>query len=223
MKKSNTLRQTILAVIFALTAVMAFIPVIGFVPGPLPIGINLLLIPTAVAAIVLGKYYGLAAGAFMGLLSFIYAWTLGAYPLEMFFRYPHVSILARVPVGFVMAIVYKHTKRLFRGKDVPACIAGAVAGAITNTVLVFLSLWFTIAVAPNLVPEFEAVRGPFLTLAAIIFSVNFPIEIAALVIIVPPIVYALKRTPQFREQITNYKLQTTNEVENPEPINHNSD
>ncbi|MDR1094471.1 MAG: ECF transporter S component [Clostridiales bacterium] len=192
MNKTKTLKLAYLAVIFALTVVMAVTPYVGFIPIIPGVGVSLtlLLIPCAVAAIVLGKYYGLAAGAFFGAFSMLSAYTQPGSPMDMLFRYPQISVLPRIPVGLVMAFVYKYGKKLFK-KEVPACIAGAVAGAVTNTALVTLSIWLTVTIAPKL-GYAEALN------AFAVFPINLALEIAALAVAVPPIALALKKIPQFR-------------------------
>jgi len=63
MKKSDTLKLTLSAVIVAILTLMAFVPQIGFIViiPAMGVSLNFLLIPVCIAAIILGFYYGFGA------------------------------------------------------------------------------------------------------------------------------------------------------------------
>jgi len=211
MKKSNTFTITYLAVILALTLFMAFTPYVGFIPIG-PVEITLFVIPTAVVAILSGKRFGVAASTLFGLASLAVAWFIqpdGA----VFFKIPWISVLPRIPIGLVVALVYKYSKRLFKGNDLSARIVGAAFGAVTNTVLVLLSIWLTALFVPDAViaffsPEFVAISADLAVFGTIIgfITFNFIIEIVLNAVIAPPVVYALRKarvfsSPAFDRQI----------------------
>ncbi len=193
MTKNNTLRLTLSAVIIAILTLMAFVPQIGFiiVIPAIGVSINFLLIPVCVAAIVLGKYYGFAAGAYLGVLSLIISYLRPGGPVDLLFQYPHVSVLPRLPIGFAVYFTYVAFKKLLAGRkrkyvreSLPVHLA-ATAGVLTNTLLVSISLYIT-TVSANTGTAFTG------TLLGIL-AMNMALELAAVNLLVPPIVLALRK------------------------------
>lgn len=191
MKKTQTLRLTLSAAIVAILTLMAFVPWLGFIPLIPAVGasINLLLIPVCIAAIILGKYYGLGAAAYLGVLSLVMAYLRPGGPIDMLFQYPWVSVAPRIFIGPAVYFSYILFKKLFAGSGsryvrefLPVHIA-ATCGVLTNTGLVCLSILVTTAVSPIT----SAI--PWL----LILLINMPLEIAAVNLLVPPVCAALRR------------------------------
>ena len=193
MTKNNTLRLTLSAVVIAMLTLMAFVPQIGMIViiPAFGVSVNFLLIPVCIAAIILGKYYGFGAGAYLGVLSLILAYMRPSGPIDVLFQYPHLSILPRLPIGFAVYFAYKLFEKLFSKRknkyvreSLPVHFA-ATAGVLTNTILVSVSLFITTAAMETDVAFTGALLG--------ILAMNMAFEIVAVNLIVPPVVLALRK------------------------------
>lgn len=187
--RAKTVRLVYIATLFALILTMALVPQLGMIMIPGLAAINLLLIPVAIAAINLGKWYGAAASTFMGVMSLVLAFTRASGVVDLAFRDPLVSIVARIPVGFVIYYVYAFFKKAFARsrnnftREALPMAFGAAAGALANTALVMLMLTFNV-----LRTETFVIYTAFLS-----FLLNLGFEVALLVIIVPPVALALNK------------------------------
>jgi uncharacterized membrane protein len=188
--RTRTLKLTYLALILALLTVMALVPNFGMVAIPGFAQLNFLLVPVAAAAIYLGKYYGLAASAMLGILSFTLGWIRPGSVISLLMRWPHMSILPRIPVGLIIAFVYKVARRRFK-RDTYAVMIAAVSGALANTALFTACMLLTLWAAPSLASSGEYAVTAYAAMA--LFPLNMAVEIAVLALVVPPIVGALKK------------------------------
>jgi len=210
MKKSQTLRLTLTAVVIAIIIIMAYFPQIGFIYiVPEMVAITFILIPVCVAAIVLGKYYGFAAGACFGIMSLVMSYLRPAAG-NLLFQYPWVSILPRLFIGPAVYFAHKFFKRLFEKsknryvKDFLPLHFAATCGVLTNTALVYICAYSTMI----LMPALETVPWAFLLG---LYSINMSLEILAVNLLVPPICAALRKAG-FDKKVANI-ANITNQTE----------
>ena len=177
MIEQNKNRKFILAAIFsALIIVMTAIPYTGYimyVPGG--IEITTLHIIVILGAVCLGWKYGAVLGGVWGLSCMARALT---NPLWADFLNPLISLVPRILVGVVAALVFCGINKTKLG-SIPACIAAAIAGTVTNTVLV-LSMYNVFGGTVT-----QGVYNVFKNIIMTIVSINGIIELAAAVILVP--------------------------------------
>lgn len=174
---------TILGMLSGIIVLLAYTP-IGLIPLG-PISATTIHIPVIVGAIVLGAKKGTVLSGVMGTVTFIRALTAPGW-VDQFFRNPLVSILPRIFIGVAAYYTYLWIKNTFK-KDIAAYIGGSIAGALTNTVLTLGALLIAISVAFP-----EKLQGVITT----VLTVTLPgavIEAIITVVIVSPIVYALKK------------------------------
>ncbi len=178
MNKKQKLTRLITAAIFiALTFVMTFVPQFGYISYGGVIEITTLHILIIYGACVLGPAYGALLGGMWGLSCVLRATT---NPLWGLFLNPLISVVPRILVGLVAGLVFKALKKTKVPKAVSLGIA-AVAGTLTNTVLVLTAIQFTgdwINVYANLQAIVQNVYG-------VLISVNGILELVAAVILVP--------------------------------------
>lgn len=186
--KRKAYRITIRAVLTALIILQTMIPFLGYIPLGVT-SITIIHITVIVAAIVLGQKDGMFIGTVWGLFTIIRAFTAPTTPLDtLVFTNPIISVLPRILVGLVAGVVfhwlYKRSKKV-----VPASIAAAILGTLTNTVLV---LFFMGTLYTSLVAKTYGVEPSGLfTLLAGIAATNGVSEVISAVIITPIIVKAL--------------------------------
>lgn len=150
-----------------------------------PISATTIHIPVIIGAIVLGGKKGTVLSAVMGVVSFLRALTAAGW-LDQLFRNPLVSILPRIFIGVAAYYMYIWFKKLYK-KEMGAYIAGSLVGAITNTVLTLGALVIAVSfVFPDKLQE-------VITLIVTVVSINAAAEAVITAIIVPPVVYALRK------------------------------
>ena len=107
---SKVQRMVILAVLIALTLVMALTPL-----GYLKIGalsISFLCIPIAIGATVLGPTAGLILGTLFGITSFVQCFGMDAFGTAM------LCVVARALMGWFTGLIAKGLGKVFEGKTV---------------------------------------------------------------------------------------------------------
>ena len=182
-KKVSVKDLTILGMISGIIVLLAYTP-IGLIPLG-PISASTIHIPVIVGAIVLGPKKGAILGTVMGSVSFIRALTAPGW-LDQLFRNPLVSILPRIFIGIAAYYMYRWIKKLCK-KDTAAYIVGSIVGSLTNTVLTLGALVIATGFAfPDKLQEVTA-------LVTTIVSTSGIVEAIGTGLIVPPIVYALKK------------------------------
>lgn len=146
-KKAFGLTQ--FSMLLAIEAVVCFTP-LGSLPAIGPIVMTLMMIPVALAGILLGAGAGAALGAFAGLFSFC-VWTFmpPAPPMAFLFTPAYsfgeihgnfwslvICFVPRILSGVVAAVCCNVAAKPMRTKgksEVPAYILGAALGSLTNT------------------------------------------------------------------------------------------
>ncbi|WP_069999854.1 ECF transporter S component [Cellulosilyticum sp. I15G10I2] len=182
-KKVSVKDLTVLGMLSGIIVLLAYTP-IGLIPLG-PISASTIHIPVIVGAMILGPKKGIALGTVMGTISFIRALTAPGW-LDQLFRNPLVSILPRVFIGVAAYYMYRWIKDVSQ-KDTIAYIMGSIAGSLTNTILTLGALTIATTFAfPDKLQEVVA-------LVVTIVSTSGLVEAIGTGLIVPPIVYALKK------------------------------
>ncbi|MDR2514345.1 MAG: ECF transporter S component [Christensenellaceae bacterium] len=191
-EKSRKLAVT--GMLAAILIVLGFTP-LGFVPVG-PAKATTMYLPVIVGAILEGPVVGLALGLVFGLFSLFQAVTAPGLLSPVFIEgWLFVSILPRLCIGPLAWLAYRAVFALFRGKEAPAAAAGAVAGALTNTVLVLGAICLLYGA------KFTELMGlePSAALPAVlgIAGTNGLPEAALSALVVTPIVLAARRAVPF--------------------------
>ncbi|MCL2409309.1 MAG: ECF transporter S component [Oscillospiraceae bacterium] len=172
----DTKKMVQLAVLVAIIAVMSFTP-LGFLPIG-PVTITLMIIPVAVAAIVVGPAGGAIAGGVWGLCAFLRI-IFGLSPF--FAQFLNINpiftvvlmLFPRILAGWISGLVYLAFRR-FKNKTL-AAMAGSVAAPLCNTIL-FVGTWILLFGRTDL---FIATYGDAVWVAIVaIIGINAPIEAA---------------------------------------------
>ena len=115
----------------------------GFIPWGAGVSITFMHVPVILAAILEGPIAGLVVGAVFGIQSLIQAAISPTTPLDPVFTHPLISILPRLFIGPVTALVFSLLRG--RGKNVILQLIGtlfaAIAGTLTNTSLVLTAFF----------------------------------------------------------------------------------
>lgn len=177
MKSKMQTRKLVLAAVFsALIIAMTFIPYMGYIMyAPASLEITTLHIVVIMGSICLGWKYAAVLGGVWGVSCILRAAT---NPLWYDFLNPLISLVPRIIVGLVAALVFAGFIKLHLNKYVSAGIAAA-AGTLTNTVLV-LTMYNLFGGSVT-----AGVYETFKTIIMTIVSINGVIELAAAVILVP--------------------------------------
>ncbi|WP_312699993.1 ECF transporter S component [Sedimentibacter sp.] len=140
-RKTNTGKLTFMGVMLALTIIFVMVTA---VPGASATIAFFMFIPTIITSIIYGPKLGAAMGFLAGLTTLIRAYTAPLSPFDYFFQNPLIAILPRTFIGVIPYFVYVGINKLFKSgmaENLSVVLAGAF-GAITNTVLVVLALYF---------------------------------------------------------------------------------
>lgn len=196
-KKTRDTKEFVLAAVFvAIIIVMTFVPYTGYITY-LPGGISMttLHVPVILGAVLLGPGYGALLGGVWGMTCIVRA-LLEPTPANLPFVNPLVSLMPRIAVGVVAALVFMLcSKKTKKGKSLPHAVAAALAalaGTLTNTVLV-LSMFYVF-------------NGNGETTVATVFSdiiftlvgINGVLELVAAVLLVGSLYEALRKS--FRDR-----------------------
>ena len=136
--KIKTRKLTFLGVMLSLTIVFVMITA---VPGASATIAFFMFIPTIVTSLIYGPKLGALMGFLAGLTTLIRAYVAPLSPFDYFFQNPLVAILPRIFIGITPYFVYVGLKKLFKSDSLSVTLAGA-SGAITNSILVVLALYF---------------------------------------------------------------------------------
>ena len=188
-EKKKLVRLVMCALFAALIVVMTFTPYLGYITVGV-IEITTLHIAVIFGACVLGPKHGAILGAVWGATCIMRAFQFGIIP----FQNPLVSLLPRLIVGLVAGLVFLLLSKTKCKKPISLGLS-ALAGTVTNTVLVLSSL--------QLFGGFKALFGDSAkTLDVIIttlISTNGLIELASAIIVVPTLYMATEK--YFRSKI----------------------
>lgn len=164
------------ALFAAIVFILAFTPFIGFIPIG-PVRATTIHIPVIIAAIMLGPKKGAVIGFIFGIASFLNSSFFAPSPASFVFSpfYPGgnalsliVCFVPRTLIGVTTYYVYAFFKSIFKEKTTPAIVIGALAGSMTNTILVmtFIYIFFGRAYAAVNEVAAEALFGVILGVIA---------------------------------------------------------
>jgi len=197
--KISARKIAITAVYLAIIAMFTVIPQLTFfqfIPGIISAAIPFLVV-VALAAQLDGFWTGIISSTFFGLCSFVASYVVFS-TTAYWFQNPLISIMPRIFIGPAVYAVFKLFRAVFAksksqfAKSVLPSAIGAAAGVITNTALVLgiVALFYGNRMLDGV---------KVLVILGTILGVNFPIELAACIVIVPPVYFALskyrKQTP----------------------------
>lgn len=193
MDRRQKLKKLILASIFcALIVVMTVIPYTGYISYGL-IEITTLHIVVIIGATLLGWQYGALLGFVWGITCLVRAYLMPAF-LVFGFGNPLVAVLPRVLVGLVAGAVFGALKKTRANRSLSLSVA-AIAGTLTNTVLVLTGMWLYCKYSPNAAnmtigqqTVFDTLKSIFATLVGL----NGGIEMAAAIVITPAVYFAVR-------------------------------
>jgi uncharacterized membrane protein len=172
--KKNIKDMTWASMFIALIALLGFVPNIGLIRIGFA-AITILHIPVILGSVILGKYrYALAFGLSFGLVSLIVNSYTPSLSQALFIN-PLVSVVPRMFVG--LAALGAHNLILKLAKNgIAAMVAAAIAGTLTNTVLVLSAM--------GIVGGSTFSQG-LLKILTVIAGTNGSLEIAAAIFAVP--------------------------------------
>ena len=181
------------AMIMAVILLMTFVPSIGYIQVSPFISFTLLHLPVLLGAAIGGWKKGLLFGFVFGISSYVNAF--GATGLNALFAMPWVAIPPRMLFGFLAGLVFSLLGKLSqkKGKALYLGLAAALLTAV-HTVLVFTDLYlFHPETIGGLFTSTSPVGvGTTLTFSLLIL-IGMAGEMALAGIIIPPLVYALRK------------------------------
>lgn len=165
-KQAKKTKGLVEAALFAaIILVLAFTPFVGYIPIG-PVKATTVHIPVIIGSIVLGWKRGAVLGFIFGLTSFLGASFISPTIMSFMFSplYPGGNIFSlvicfvpRILIGINAYLVYKIVRKIIPKTETPAICLGALAGSLTNTILVmgFTYLFFSneYASAKNIAKE----------------------------------------------------------------------
>lgn len=175
MRSKKTQYMTFMAMFLAIEIILVVTP-LGYIPiGPL--SATTMHIPVIIAGITLGKKAGAQLGFVFGLTSLIHATiqpTITSFCFSPFVTVGNISgdwrsiliaVVPRILLGYLAGIIFIFLKNKLKNESV-AAIGGALAGAITNTILVLGFIYFFFGGAYA-----DAINVAYSSLLAILFGV----------------------------------------------------
>lgn len=152
----KTKEMVLTAMFTAIIIAMAFIPYLGYIPLGF-MNATIIHIPVILGAIVLGPAKGAFLGAVFGLTSMInntYSPNATSFVFSPFYSLGDmhgnfasviICMVPRILVGVVAYYVYRAILKLFKNRKKGSMLAlpvAAVAGSLTNTLLVMNGIYF---------------------------------------------------------------------------------
>ena len=192
MRTRSSLRNMILASIFcALVVVMTVIPYTGYISIGGVLEITTLHVVTILAGVLLGWKYGAIVGGVWGLTCILRC--LMVFPIYKPFGFANVFVafLPRLCVGLVSGALFAALKKT-RMARTPAIMVTAIAGSLTNTVLVLSAMTVYCRIHGVQGYETASVYTVLQSIVASIAALNGIVEILAAVVIVPAVYFALQ-------------------------------
>ncbi len=131
MSESRTTKIAITGILGAV-AILLGLTHWGFIPWFGGVSLTIMHVPAIIGAILQGPIVGAGIGLIFGLFSMMQAAIAPTGPTDVWFTNPLLSVLPRLFIGPVAWLVYSALKRW----QVVGILAGAIAGSLTNTILV---------------------------------------------------------------------------------------
>ena len=141
-RKVDTGKMVRMAILIAIIILMAFTP-LGYLKTP-TIEITFLMIPVAIAAIIVGPTGGAIAGGVFGLTSFFQCFGISWFGTTLFGINPIFTfilcLIPRILAGWLPGLLYAAMSR--RWNKTVSAIAASLAAPLLNTVLFITGLFF---------------------------------------------------------------------------------
>lgn len=158
---SKTRDLTLLAVLSAITIIMAFTPLGYLKYGALEI--SFLPIPVAIGAIMLGIKGGAILGGLFGITSLIQCFGMSPlgtllFPIQPIFTII-LCIVPRLLMGILAALIFKALVLLFKKNNVVACCVASVSAAVLNTVFFVGLLVALFGTSPEVLEAFKVTNA----------------------------------------------------------------
>ncbi|MCL2366951.1 MAG: ECF transporter S component [Oscillospiraceae bacterium] len=138
----NVGKMVQLAILVAIIVIMAYTPLGFLMIGP--VSITFMMIPVAIAAIVIGPVGGAIAGAVFGLSAFLRGFGLSPFATALMNINPVFTfilmVIPRVLAGLIPGLIYVAVSK--RKSKTAAAMAASLAAPICNTVLFVSTLFF---------------------------------------------------------------------------------
>jgi uncharacterized membrane protein len=153
MKRNQTNQLTILAMFFAIIAVLAYLNQMVFTIWPFPIRPTILQVPVIIASLLLGPKMGAIVGGWWGIISVIQN-TIITSPIAFVFspfqpvtgtnhgdiKALIVAIVPRILVGVLPYFIYKIFAKNTKLKPLGLVLSGGI-GSVINTVFVLGAIY----------------------------------------------------------------------------------
>ena len=140
--RTNVSKMVQMAILAAIIILMAFTP-LGYLRTP-ALEITFLMIPVAIAAILVGPAGGAIAGGIFGVTSFIQCFGLSWFGTMLFSINPFftfiICIIPRILAGWLPGLLYRALIKIGKNKTVSAIYA-CLAAPLLNTVLFVATLF----------------------------------------------------------------------------------
>lgn len=184
MRKNRTKWMTYNGLLAAIIVVMAMVPFLGFLTFG-AVAIQLISIPVIIGGILFGWKSATFLSLVFGLFSMFVAATRGGAG-DLIFTNPLVSVLPRLLFGLSIVPIYNMVKGLVKNEDLSAGIT-ALLSTLVHSVVVIVALFIVLGIQTN------SFNTTFSSIIGALITVNVLVEALAAVIIVVPVVKALRR------------------------------
>lgn len=193
-KRSNTYYVVLYAIYAALIFVGRLLDqLLTSAALPINFAVITLSITFSVAFIEPSLKNGLIAGLIFGLSSFIATFIFPGGSMIYGFANPLISVIPRIIVGVALYATFKFAYMFFKkffGKGMtPSIVIACVVGALVNTVTVLFMIWV-----------FKTLEG--MDVVLVLFVTNSIPELIIPALIVPGIVYGVRRGLRIKDKYT---------------------
>ncbi len=156
MSNTGRTRKIVITGVMAAVSIVLGATRLGFIPWFSGASLTVMHVPVIIGAILEGPVVGMITGLIFGVFSLIQAAVAPTGPVDVFFVNPLISVLPRIVIGLVSWLVFV----AFRGKWMTfSTITAAIAGSLTNTILVLGALALAGALPWSLVAAIVAANG----------------------------------------------------------------
>jgi len=164
----NVGKMVRLAVLVAIILVMSFTP-LGYLRTPV-IEITFIMIPVAIAAIVIGPAGGAIAGGVFGVTSFIQCFGMSPFGAVLLSINPVytfiICMIPRIIAGWLPGFIYRAVNRIGKNRTTSA-ISASLAAPLLNTVLFVLTLYLLFGKTEFVMGFGERIWDGFVTIVGI--------------------------------------------------------
>ena len=161
--EKNIRKMVIISVYAAIVIIMTIIPFLGYINYGTPIEATLIHIIVILAGLSTGIWGGAIVGGVWGVTCLMRAFTSSAF---LPFQNPLVSVLPRILVGIVAALVFMLLSKKFKLNKIISAVFAAILGSATNTVFVIGMLNITGGTVDSklIVETFDMIINAWLTI-----------------------------------------------------------